>query len=119
MSQLASASSTSEELKRWPRLDKRRLLHIVYRVVDLEKTMDFYVKCLGMTLLRKRDCPDEKYTNAFLGYGAEDSHCVIELTLNYGWDKYQIGTGFGHVGIAVPNVSFLFVTFSHLQCLCI
>jgi hypothetical protein len=45
-------------------------------------TCSFYVKCLGMTLLRKRDCPDEKYTNAFLGYGAEDSHCVIELTLS-------------------------------------
>ncbi|KAI7979382.1 hypothetical protein LOK49_Contig363G00005 [Camellia lanceoleosa] len=53
----------------------------------------FYTECLGMKLLRKRDIPEEGYTNAFLGYGPEDSHFVIELTYNYGVDNYDIGTG--------------------------
>jgi lactoylglutathione lyase len=64
----------------------------------------FYTECLGMKLLRKRDIPEEKYTNAFLGYGAEDNHFVVELTYNYGVDKYDIGAGFGHFGIAVDDV---------------
>lgn len=58
-----------------------------------------------MKLLRKRDIPEERYTNAFLGYGPEDSHFVIELTYNYGVDQYDIGSGFGHFGIAVDDVS--------------
>lgn len=58
-----------------------------------------------MKLLRKRDIPEEKYTNAFLGYGAEDNHFVVELTYNYGVDKYDIGAGFGHFGIAVDDVA--------------
>jgi len=65
----------------------------------------FYTACLGMKLLRKRDLPEEKYTNAFLGYGPEDSHFVVELTYNYGVDKYDIGTGFGHFGIACEDVA--------------
>ncbi|KAK4396988.1 putative lactoylglutathione lyase, chloroplastic [Sesamum angolense] len=64
-----------------------------------------YTECLGMKLLRKRDIPEERYTNAFLGYGPEDSHFVIELTYNYGVDKYDIGSGFGHFGIAVEDVA--------------
>ncbi|KAH9762478.1 putative lactoylglutathione lyase [Citrus sinensis] len=79
------------------------MLHVVYRVGDLDRTIKFYTECLGMKLLRKRDIPEEKYTNAFLGYGPEDSHFVIELTYNYGVDKYDIGTGFGHFGIAVDD----------------
>ncbi|PIA64821.1 hypothetical protein AQUCO_00100348v1 [Aquilegia coerulea] len=58
-----------------------------------------------MKLLRKRDIPEERYTNAFLGYGPEDSHFVVELTYNYGVDKYDIGAGFGHFGIAVEDVA--------------
>lgn len=81
------------------------MLHVVYRVGDLDRTIKFYTECLGMKLLRKRDIPEERYTNAFLGYGPEDSHFVIELTYNYGVDKYDIGTGFGHFGIAVEDVT--------------
>lgn len=81
------------------------MLHVVYRVGDLDRTIKFYTECLGMKLLRKRDIPEERYTNAFLGYGPEDSHFVIELTYNYGIDKYDIGTGFGHFGIAVEDVA--------------
>ncbi|XP_028802101.1 probable lactoylglutathione lyase, chloroplastic isoform X1 [Neltuma alba] len=98
-------SVTQQNLIDWVKNDTRRLLHVVYRVGDLEKTIKFYTECLGMKLLRKRDIPEERYSNAFLGYGPEDSHFVVELTYNYGVDKYDIGTGFGHFGIAVEDVA--------------
>ncbi|KAJ1386770.1 Vicinal oxygen chelate [Sesbania bispinosa] len=74
-------------------------------VLDWVKQDKFYTECLGMKVLRKRDMPEERYTNAFLGYGPEDAHFVIELTYNYGIDKYDIGTGFGHFGIAIDDIS--------------
>ncbi|KAI5585366.1 hypothetical protein POPTR_006G160600v4 [Populus trichocarpa] len=101
----ASTAATQESLLEWVKKDKRRMLHVVYRVGDLDRTIKFYTECLGMKLLRKRDIPEERYTNAFLGYGPEDSHFVIELTYNYGVDSYDIGAGFGHFGIAVEDVA--------------
>ncbi|KAL9440228.1 hypothetical protein AB3S75_018979 [Citrus x aurantiifolia] len=100
-----SNTVTEQNVLDWVKSDKRRMLHVVYRVGDLDKTIKFYTECLGMKLLRKRDIPEDRYTNAFLGYGPEDSHFVVELTYNYGVDKYDIGTGFGHFGIAVEDVS--------------
>uniref|UniRef100_A0A0D9VEU5 lactoylglutathione lyase n=1 Tax=Leersia perrieri TaxID=77586 RepID=A0A0D9VEU5_9ORYZ len=101
----AAAFGSKEEAFAWAKSDNRRMLHVVYRVGDLDKTIKFYTECLGMKLLRKRDIPEEKYTNAFLGYGPEDSHFVVELTYNYGVDKYDIGAGFGHFGVAVDDVA--------------
>ncbi|XP_047946143.1 probable lactoylglutathione lyase, chloroplastic [Salvia hispanica] len=103
--QASSTATTHENVLEWVKQDKRRMLHVVYRVGDMDRTIKFYTECLGMKLLRKRDIPEERYTNAFLGYGPEDSHFVIELTYNYGVDKYDIGSGFGHFGIAVEDVS--------------
>ena len=103
--QAAAAFGSKEEAFAWAKSDNRRLLHVVYRVGDIDRTIKFYTECLGMKLLRKRDIPEEKYTNAFLGYGAEDNHFVVELTYNYGVDKYDIGAGFGHFGIAVDDVA--------------
>ncbi|KAL4563906.1 hypothetical protein LXL04_027954 [Taraxacum kok-saghyz] len=100
-----STATTQESALEWVKSDKRRMLHVVYRVGDLDRTIKFYTECLGMKLLRKRDIPEERYTNAFLGYGPEDSHFVIELTYNYGVDKYDIGSAFGHFGIAVDDVA--------------
>ncbi|KAJ9551128.1 hypothetical protein OSB04_015173 [Centaurea solstitialis] len=100
-----STATTQENALEWVKSDKRRMLHVVYRVGDLDRTIKFYTECLGMKLLRKRDIPEERYTNAFLGYGPEDSHFVIELTYNYGVDKYDIGSAFGHFGIAVDDVA--------------
>ncbi|KAL5981383.1 hypothetical protein ACLOJK_015438 [Asimina triloba] len=88
----ASTAAGQENFLEWVKKDRRRLLHVVYQ-------------CLGMKLLRKRDIPEERYTNAFLGFGPEDSHFVVELTYNYGVDKYDLGTGFGHFGIAVEDVA--------------
>ncbi|MCO5593698.1 hypothetical protein L7F22_047715 [Adiantum nelumboides] len=105
-STLGTGTATGKESSlEWAKTDKKRLLHVVYRVGDLEKTIKFYTECLGMKLLRKRDMPEERYTNAFLGYGPEDSHFVVELTYNYGIDKYDIGTGFGHFGVAIEDLS--------------
>ncbi|PSS36097.1 Lactoylglutathione lyase [Actinidia chinensis var. chinensis] len=100
-----SSAITQEDALDWVKKDKRRMLHVVYRVGDLDRTIKFYTECLGMKLLRKRDIPEERYTNAFLGYGPEDSHFVIELTYNYGVDKYDVGAGFGHFGVAVEDVT--------------
>eukprot|EP00252_Welwitschia_mirabilis_P027218 TRINITY_DN9279_c0_g1_i1.p1 TRINITY_DN9279_c0_g1~~TRINITY_DN9279_c0_g1_i1.p1 ORF type:complete len:370 (+),score=79.49 TRINITY_DN9279_c0_g1_i1:86-1195(+) len=100
----AGSMVTEESLEEWSKKDNRRLLHVVYRVGDLEKTIKFYTECLGMKLLRKRDVPEERYTNAFLGFGPEETHFVVELTYNYGVDSYNLGTGFGHFGIAVEDV---------------
>ncbi|KAK8505331.1 hypothetical protein V6N11_057660 [Hibiscus sabdariffa] len=81
------------------------MLHVVYRVGDLEKTIKFYTDCFGTNVLGKRDIPEDRYSNAFLGYGREDSHFAVELTYNYGVDKYDIRIGFGHFGIAVDDAS--------------
>ena len=82
-----------------------RFLHTMLRVGDLERSVGFYTKLLGMKELRRRDVPDGKYTLAFVGYGDEDSNSVIELTYNYGTEKYEMGNAFGHLAIGVPDVA--------------
>ncbi|KAE9609145.1 hypothetical protein Lal_00020116 [Lupinus albus] len=99
------ASVKDQNLFNWVQNDNRRFLHVVYHVGDLDKTIKFYTECLGMKLLRKRDIPEEKYSNAFLGYGPEDSNFTAELTYSYGVDHYDIGTGFGHFGVVVKDVA--------------
>lgn len=82
-----------------------RFLHTMIRVFDLEKSIDFYTRLLGMKLLRRNDYPGGKFTLAFVGYGDEADHTVIELTHN--WDQqepYDIGSGFGHLALAVPDI---------------
>lgn len=91
-------------MSEWTRTDNRRMLHAVYRVGNLDETIEYYKKHFGMKLLRHRDVPDEKYTNAFMGYGPEDKNFALELTYNYGVDSYDIGDGFGHFGLAIPDV---------------
>ncbi|HEX5326486.1 MAG TPA: lactoylglutathione lyase [Acetobacteraceae bacterium] len=82
-----------------------RFLHTMIRVGDLQRSVDFYTRLLGMKELRRRDVPDGKYTLAFVGYGDEDSQAVVELTYNYGVDKYEQGSAFGHLAIGVPDVA--------------
>jgi len=81
-----------------------RLLHTMIRVGDLEKSIRFYTEILGMKLLRRKDYPDGKFTLAFIGYGEEQDNTVIELTYNWDTDKYDIGSGFGHLAIEVDDV---------------
>jgi lactoylglutathione lyase len=81
-----------------------RLLHTMLRVTDLERSIAFYTEILGMTLLRRKDYPGGKFTLAFLGYGDEASHTVLELTHNWDVDSYELGTAYGHIAIEVPDV---------------
>jgi lactoylglutathione lyase len=86
--------------------DNYRFLHTMLRVGNLERSVKFYTELLGMTELRRRDIPDGKYTLAFVGYASEESGAgVIELTYNYGVEKYDIGSGFGHLAIGMPDVA--------------
>lgn len=73
------------------------------RVGDLQRSIDFYTKVMGMKVLRMTDRPEQKYTLAFVGYGAESEGAVLELTYNYGVDRYELGTAFGHIAIAVDD----------------
>jgi lactoylglutathione lyase len=75
------------------------------RVGNLEKSIAFYTEVLGMKLLRQHDYPEGKFTLAFVGYGDEASNAVIELTYNYGVDKYEQGNAFGHIALAVPDAA--------------
>lgn len=81
-----------------------RILHTMIRVGDLARSIEFYTRALGMSLLRQRDYPDGKFTLAFIGYGPEDTHTAIELTYNYGVGEYEIGAGFGHIAIGVADI---------------
>lgn len=82
-----------------------RILHTMLRVGDLQRSINFYTKVLGMTLLRVTENPDYKYTLAFVGYGTNPDHAELELTYNYGVEKYDLGTAFGHIAIAVEDVA--------------
>ena len=82
-----------------------QLLHTMIRVFDIEKSIDFYTRLLGMMLLRRKDYPSGEFTLAFVGYGDEESNTVIELTHNWGQkEPYQLGTAFGHLAIGVPDI---------------
>ena len=83
------------------------ILHTMIRVGDLQRSLDFYTRIMGMRLLRQKDMPEQKYTVAFLGYGAgnTDGSTEIELTYNYGVDRYEPGTAFGHLAVGVPDVA--------------
>lgn len=83
----------------------RRLLHTMYRVGDLPRSIEFYTKVLGMTHLRTVDVKEEEYTLAFLGYGPETEATVLELTYNYGKKTYDHGGAYGHICIGVPDLN--------------
>ncbi|HEV3241516.1 MAG TPA: lactoylglutathione lyase [Casimicrobiaceae bacterium] len=82
-----------------------RILHTMLRVGDLERSLRFYSDVLGMRVLRTTDRPEQKYTLAFVGYGAESEHAVLELTYNYGVTKYELGNAYGHIALEVPDAA--------------
>lgn len=82
-----------------------RILHTMLRVGDLDRSLRFYTGVLGMRVLRRTDRPEQKYTLAFVGYGDESEHAVLELTYNYGVGKYELGTAYGHIAIEVPDAA--------------
>jgi lactoylglutathione lyase len=82
-----------------------RILHTMLRVGNLDRSIAFYTQVRGMRQLRRRDFPDGKFTLAFVGYGDESDSAVLELTHNWGVDKYELGTGYGHIAIEVDDAA--------------
>ncbi len=82
-----------------------RLLHTMLRVGNLQRSIDFYTRVLGMQLLRTTDRPEQKYSLAFVGYGGNPGQAEIELTYNYGVEQYELGTAYGHIAIAVEDAA--------------
>ncbi|MBV8648493.1 lactoylglutathione lyase [Paludibacterium sp.] len=82
-----------------------RMLHTMLRVGNLERSLAFYQQVLGMRLLRRQDFPEGRFTLAFVGYGDESEHTVLELTHNWDTAEYQLGTGFGHIALEVDDAA--------------
>jgi len=80
------------------------LMHTMLRVMDLDRSIDFYSDVLGMELIRRQDFPDGRFTLAFLGYGSERDHSVLELTHNWDTDSYEIGNAYGHIAILCDDL---------------
>jgi len=80
-----------------------RVLHTMLRVGDLQRSIDFYTKVMGMKLLRTTERPEQNYSLAFVGFGSNPEHAEIELTYNHGVGSYELGTAFGHIAIEVPD----------------
>jgi len=80
-----------------------RILHTMLRVGNLDRSINFYTSVLGMEVLRRHDYPEGKFTLAFIGYGAEKDHTVIELTHNWDTESYDKGNGYGHIAIEVED----------------
>ena len=81
-----------------------RMLHTMLRVGDLDRSIEFYTHVLGMQLLRRNDYPDGEFTLAFLGYGPEETHTVLELTYNWGVSEYDLGDAYGHIALGVEDI---------------
>lgn len=80
-----------------------RILHTMIRVGDLDRSIEFYTQCLGMSILRRSEYPEGRFTNVFVGYGDEASSAVLELTHNWDTKSYEMGTGYGHVAVEVDD----------------
>ncbi|EDY38901.1 lactoylglutathione lyase [Cyanobium sp. PCC 7001] len=81
-----------------------RLLHTMLRVGNLDRSLAFYTEVLGMTLLRRKDYPSGRFTLAFVGYGPESDHTVLELTHNWDTEAYDLGEGYGHIALGVDDI---------------
>ena len=81
-----------------------RIMHTMLRVGDLQRSIDFYTRVLGMKMLRINDNPEYKYTLAFLGYGENPDHAELELTYNYGVTHYEMGTAYGHIALSADDI---------------
>jgi len=81
-----------------------RIMHTMLRVGDMDRSIHFYTEVLGMKVLRKQEYPDNQFTLAFVGYGDEVDHAVLELTYNWDQDRYEMGDAYGHIAIGVDDV---------------
>ncbi|KAL3733477.1 hypothetical protein ACJRO7_022926 [Eucalyptus globulus] len=98
---------TRDNVLNWVKNDTRRFLNAIVSVGDLNRTVEFYKECFGMQLLSQKDFPENNYSKAIVGFGPQESHFVLELIYIYGVDKYEVGTAWGHFGIAAEDFSCL------------
>ncbi len=82
-----------------------QFLHTMLRVGDLQRSIDFYTRVLGMKLIRTVHRPEQKYDLAYLGFAPNPEQAELELTYNHGVDRYELGTAYGHIAIGVPDVA--------------
>ncbi|XP_040990452.1 lactoylglutathione lyase GLX1-like isoform X1 [Juglans microcarpa x Juglans regia] len=99
-----AARIPSDDVLGWVKKDNHRFLHADIRVGDLNRTIKFYTESLGMKLLSQKYFPKQKYSKAVVGFGPQDTHFVLEFTCIHGVEKYEIGTAFGHIGIATQDI---------------
>jgi lactoylglutathione lyase len=81
-----------------------QFLHTMLRVGDMQRSIDFYTRVMGMKLLRTTDRPDQNYSLAFVGYGSNPEQAELELTYNYGVEKYEMGTAYGHIALGMSDI---------------
>ncbi|WP_373046507.1 lactoylglutathione lyase [Vulgatibacter sp.] len=81
-----------------------RFLHTMLRVGNLDRSLDFYTRVIGMQLLRKKDYADGRFTLAFVGFGPEETHPALELTHNWDTEKYELGNAYGHIALGVEDI---------------
>lgn len=78
-----------------------RLVHTMIRVLDLDRSVDFYRTALGLELKRRLDFDD--FSLAYLGNAESDVE--LELTLNHGrTEPYTHGSGYGHIAVTVDDL---------------
>lgn len=85
-------------------MSKGRVLHTMLRVGDLDASIEFYTKVMGMKLLRTNENKQYEYTLAFVGFGDESDGAVIELTYNWGTSEYEQGNAFGHIALGFDDI---------------
>lgn len=85
-------------------MTKLRMMHTMLRVGNLDASIDFYTKLLGMKLIKKLDFPEGEFTLAFVGYGPEEENTVIEFTYNYGTSSYDLGNAYGHIALETSDI---------------
>src|SRR5262245_48198873 len=101
------SAGRARKTSRWSKCERGaavRILHTMIRVGDMNRSVKFYTELLGMKLLRTTDRPEQKYSLAFVGYDTEERSAVLELTYNYGVDKYELGGAYGHIAIEMPDI---------------
>ncbi|HEY3633648.1 MAG TPA: lactoylglutathione lyase [Caldimonas sp.] len=81
-----------------------RLLHTMLRVGDLQRSIDFYTRVMGMRLLRRTERPEQGYSLAFVGFASNPEQAEIELTYNHGVSSYELGTAYGHIALGLPDI---------------
>ncbi|XP_030453662.1 lactoylglutathione lyase GLX1-like isoform X1 [Syzygium oleosum] len=103
-SMAATDDVTRDNVLEWVKNDTHRFLNAVIRVGDLNRTVEFYKECFGMQLLSQKDFPEKNHSKAIVGFGPQESHFVLELIYVYGVEKYEVGTAWGHFGIAAEDI---------------